>query len=149
MISKEALRELVKQKLKDADVLLANRRYAAAIYMSGYSLELAWKLKICKIFKFVHGFPESRAEFISYQNNVRSQRALANTISELKQIKIHDLNRLLFFSGVEVRVRRDFLNEWSLVVDWSPEMRYRTQRYLKRDASKIVNAFQTLIKHIL
>lgn len=58
MIPKTTLRELINQKLKDADVLIANRRYPAAIYIAGYALELALKLKVCKIFKFAQGFPE-------------------------------------------------------------------------------------------
>lgn len=65
MISKKTLRELVDQKLKDAEVLTANKRYASAIYMAGYALELTLKLKICKLFKFAQGFPENKAEFIS------------------------------------------------------------------------------------
>jgi hypothetical protein len=41
MIARKTLKELINQKLKDADILIANRRYPAAVYMAGYSLELA------------------------------------------------------------------------------------------------------------
>lgn len=81
MISKKTLRELVDQKLKDADVLIANRRYTSAIYMAGYALELALKLKVCKIFKFLKGFSENKVEFIVYQNSAKSQQLLAGTIT--------------------------------------------------------------------
>ena len=40
MISNNTLKELIEQKLKDADVLFANRRYAGAVYIAGYALEL-------------------------------------------------------------------------------------------------------------
>lgn len=120
MILKNTLRELVDQKLKDADVLIANRRYSAAIYISGYALELALKLNICNIFKFTQGFPEDKVEFGVYQNKLKSQKHLANTITKIKDIKNHDLNKLLFYSGVEYQIKLNYLNEWDLVVSWDP-----------------------------
>lgn len=132
MISKKTLRELVDQKLKDADVLIANRRYASAIYIAGYALELTLKLKVCKIFKFVQGFPENKSEFIVYQNNAKSQQLLAGTITQIKDIRNHDLNKLLFYSGAEYQIRLHYLNEWTLVASWDPEMRYKVQKVLKK-----------------
>lgn len=149
MIAKKTLRELVDQKLKDAEVLIANRRYATAVYMAGYALELALKLKICKIFKFAQGFPENKAEFIIYQNNAKSQPILAGTITQIKDIRNHDLNKLLFYSGVEFRIKLNYLNEWNLVVSWDPEMRYKVQKVLKREAVNKVTAIETLIQNIL
>lgn len=149
MISKKILRELVDQKLKDADVLIANRRYASAIYIAGYAIELALKLKVCKIFKFVQGFPENKAEFIFYQNSVKSQSLLAGTITQIKDIRNHDLNKLLFYSGVEYQLRLNFLNEWNLVVGWDPEMRYKLQKVLKREAVSNIKAIKTLVQNIL
>jgi hypothetical protein len=149
MIYKKILRELVKQKLKDADILITNRRYASAIYIAGYSLELALKLKICKIFKFVQGFPENKAEFIIYQNSVKSQSLLAGTITQIKDIRNHDLNKLLFYSGVEYQIRLNFLNEWNLAVSWDPEMRYKLQKILKKEAVSKLTAIKALIQNIL
>jgi hypothetical protein len=149
MISKKVLRELVDQKLKDADIVVANRRYASAIYIGGYGLELALKLKVCKIFKFGQGFPENKAEFILYQNSVKSQPLLAGTIIQIKDIKNHDLDKLLFYSGVEYQIRLNFLNEWNLVVGWDPEMRYKLQKVLKREATNNIKAIRTLVQNIL
>lgn len=143
------LRELVDQKLKDAEILIANRRYASAIYIAGYALELALKLKICKIFKFAEGFPESKAEFIFYQNSVKSQPLLAGTISQIKDIRNHDLNKLLFYSGAEYQIRLNFLNEWNLVVSWNPEMRYKLQKVLKSQAVSNVKAIKILVQNLL
>lgn len=70
MIDKKILRILITQKLKDADVLIASNRYSSAVYLAGYALEISLKLKICKIFKFVKGFPENKSEFTYYQNSV-------------------------------------------------------------------------------
>jgi hypothetical protein len=149
MISKKTLKELIDQKLKDADVLVANRRYATAIYIAGYALELALKLKICKIFKFAQGFPENKIEFDVYQNSVKSQLLLADTITQIKDIRNHDLNKLLFYSGVEYKIKLHYLNDWNLVVGWNPEMRYKVQKVLKSEATNNVNAVRTIIKNIL
>jgi HEPN domain-containing protein len=149
MIAKKTLRELVDQKLKDADVLIKNRRYAAAIYLAGYALEIALKFKICKIFKFVQGFPEDKIEFSIYQNRAKSQRLLAGAITQVKEIRTHDLNKLLFFSGKEYNIKLNYLNEWESAVSWNPEMRYKLQVYLKKDALGMVNAIKTIIQNIL
>ena len=149
MISKKILRELIEQKLSDADILIANRRYASAIYISGYALELALKLKICKIFKFAQGFPENKTEFIFYQNSLKSQPLLAGTITQIKEIKSHDLNKLLFYSGVEVQIKLNFLTEWNLVAGWDPEMRYKIQKVPKREAVKKVTAIKIIVQNIL
>ncbi len=109
MISKRILKELIEQKVQDADVLIANRRYATAVYIAGYAIELALKLKICKIFKFAQGFPENKAEFGVYQNSVKSQQLLAGAITQIKDIRNHNLNRLLFYSGIEYQIRLNYL----------------------------------------
>jgi hypothetical protein len=149
MISRKTLRELVDQKLKDAEVLIANRRYASAMYMAGYALELALKLKICKIFRFTKGFPEDNADFTIYKNSAKSQPLLAGTITQIRDIRNHDLNKLLFYSGVEFRIKLNNLSEWNLVVGWNPEMRYKIQKVLKNDALRQLTAIKTLIQNIL
>lgn len=149
MISKKILRELVDQKLKDAEVLIDNRRYASAIYMAGYALEVALKLKICKIFKFVQGFPENKQEFILYQNTAKSQPLLAGTITQIKEIRNHDLNKLIFYSGVEFQIKLNFLPEWNLAVSWNPEMRYKIEKVLKTEATNKVAAIKTIVQNIL
>lgn len=143
------MRELVDQKLKDAEVLIANRRYTSAIYMAGYAIELALKLKICKIFKFVQGFPENKAEFRTYQNSAKSQPLLAGTITQIKDIRNHDLNKLLFYSGVEFRIKLNYLDEWNLVASWDPEMRYKVRKVLKSEAVSKLTAIETLVENIL
>ncbi|HYF31030.1 MAG TPA: hypothetical protein VD993_07915 [Chitinophagaceae bacterium] len=149
MIPKKTLRGLINHKLKDAGVLIANRRYAAGVYLAGYALEVALKLKVCKIFKFTQGFPENKAEFVVYQNNARSQKLLAGAITQLKDIRNHDLNKLLFFSGTEYKIKLHHLNEWNLVVGWNPETRYIIKRVLKNEAVSKINAIKILIQQIL
>lgn len=149
MISTKTLKALIDQKLRDAEVLMANRRYSTAIYIVGYAIELTLKLKICKIFKFAQGFPENKMEFGIYQNRVKSQPLFAGTITQIKDIRNHELNKLLFYSGAEVQIKRDYLDEWNLVVGWHPEMRYKMQNVSKREAINYINAIKVLIQNIL
>ncbi len=74
MIPKKILRELVNQKLKDAEVLTSNRRYSTAFYIAGYALEIALKLKVCRIFKFAQGFPEDKLDFSKYRDSFKHQK---------------------------------------------------------------------------
>lgn len=149
MISKRDLRKLVDQKLKDADALMAKKRYATAIYIGGYAIELALKLKICRIFKFSQGFPENRLEFTIYQSSSQSQQLLVGAITQIREIRNHDLNKLLFYSGVEYQIKLNYLTEWALVSDWDPEMRYRVQKISKNEALNNISAIKILIKNIL
>jgi len=77
MIDKKVLRVLIGQKLKDADVLVANSRYSSAVYLAGYALE------------------------------------------------------------------------WNLVVTRNPEMRYKIQKFLKKDTLENIAAIRILIQNIL
>ena len=149
MISKKDLRKLINQKVKDAEALLAERRYATAVYIAGYAIELALKLKICRIFKFSQGFPENRLEFAIYQSSLQNQHLLVGAITQIKDIRNHDLNKLLFYSGVEYRIKLNYLTEWSIVAKWNPEIRYKIQKTLKNEASSNISAVKILIKNIL
>ena len=149
MISKQNIRELINQKLKDSDALISKRRYGTAFYISGYALELALKLKICKIFKFTQGFPENKIEFQYYQNTVKQNQLLSKTIKNIQDIRNHDLNKLLFYSGAEYKVRLNLIIEWAAVVDWNPEMRYKIIKIKKQATVYKLNALKSIIKKIL
>ena len=149
MILKPAIRALIIERLKDADVLISHRRYQASYYMAGYALELSLKLKICKIFKFNKGFPEDKLDFQTYQNSYKHQKLLVNTITKVRDIRNHDLNKLLFYSGVEYDIKLNYLNEWNLVVNWDPEMRYSIQKIPKIDAENKLSAIKKIITNIL
>lgn len=149
MISKKEIRELINLRLKDADALITKRRYSTAIYISGYAIELALKFKICKIFKFKQGFPENKTEFTIYQNNIKSKQLLLGAVTQIKEIKNHDLNKLLFYSGAEYQIKLNYLSEWNLIVSWNPEMRYKIQKVLRNEALLKTKAIKTLIQNIL
>lgn len=108
MIATASLRAIAKARLRDAQVLLQAKRYDGAFYLCGYAVELALKARICRTLRW-SGFPETGQDF-----------------KGLQSIKTHDLEILLRFSGIEDRIRRKYLTEWSVLLDWNPEKRYQS-----------------------
>ncbi|MEO8146717.1 MAG: hypothetical protein ABI723_03715 [Bacteroidia bacterium] len=149
MISKPVLRELVTHRLRDAEALFAKKRYRGAIYMSGYAIEIALKYKICKLYLFSKGFPENKVEFQSYYNVTGIKKQLRQTIKSVQEIKNHDLSKLLFYSGSELRVKSKTLIEWHLIATWNPEMRYANTLIRKSEAQNKLSAVKSLLKEIL
>src|ERR1043166_5785989 len=124
MIAKADLLKIARNKLKDAQILLDNRRYSSAIYLAGYAVELALKYRMCWLYRFKHGFPENATEFNTYLPT--SSGLLRTTITSIRQIKIHDLDKLLFFSGEEIPIKTHFATEWAEVSSWTHLDRYST-----------------------
>lgn len=107
MISRSDLRKIARAKLEDAEVLLRAQRYDSAVYLCGYAIELALKARICLVLNW-NEFPSSNAEFQKYQS-----------------FKTHELDVLLRLAGAEAIMKNKYINEWSAVVGWNPEMRYK------------------------
>ena len=144
MISKRVLKELINIRLKDAQALFKTRRYQASIYLSGYSIEIALKLRICRMFSFNKGFPETKSEFSDYKNP-SSKGNVAIAIKELKEIRHHGLTKLIIYSGVETRIKQAYLNEWNLIAGWDPKIRYEISKTRKADAYSWLSSVQVLI----
>ena len=53
MISPAELRKTARARLKDAQVLLAAKRYDGCVYLCGYSIEIGLKARICRALKLV------------------------------------------------------------------------------------------------
>lgn len=87
MIPDKTLRYLVVQRIKDAEALLNNNRYPAAIYFAGYAVEVALKKKICVTFEFHLGFPETKQEFSNYLQFVNNDTRQSSEI-DLRDIRI-------------------------------------------------------------
>jgi hypothetical protein len=43
----------------------------------------------------------------------------------LASFKVHDLETLLHLTGRATRIRASYMTEWSVVVQWNPDVRYR------------------------
>ena len=129
MIPRADLIRMARGRLKDAQALLDAGRYDGAIYLGGYVVEIALKHRICKTLKW-SGFPQTNKEFQGYQS-----------------FKTHDLNVLLSLSGIETKVRANYVTEWSAVSVWDAELRYNLiGSTSKTEAERLVQAAQKLLK---
>ena len=106
MLRVEALRTLSVARLEDARGLLAAGRNEGSIYLCGYAVELALKARICETLRW-SGFPETASEFGDYRS-----------------FRTHDLNVLLYLSGVRNRILVELKEDWGVVSKWYPELRY-------------------------
>ncbi|NGX52823.1 MAG: hypothetical protein KR126chlam5_01128 [Candidatus Anoxychlamydiales bacterium] len=124
----EDLENLSKQRLKDAEVLYAAGRYDGAFYICGYAVELALKKKICITLGW-DGYPGRGKGSEKY-----------------KSFKTHKFEDLLHFSGVEKKINKQFLSEWSIVMKWDPEIRYSSKKQTDGDAENLINSAKILLK---
>lgn len=106
MLTPLQLETLVADRIVDAETLIANGRYGAALYICGYAVELALKRRICLTLAWP-GFPETSAEFKLTGN-----------------LKVHDFPTLVQFTGRQSQFTLAN-NEWATVLAWSPENRYK------------------------
>lgn len=128
MISTADLMTIARERLTDAETLLNAHRYEGAIYLCGYSIEIALKHKICQTLNWT-GFPSTNKEFDKY-----------------KSLKTHDLDVLLSLTGVETTLKATHLAEWSAVSIWNPEARYNPIGVVDpTDATLMINSAKTLI----
>lgn len=148
MILKPTLKSLSAKYLLDAEVLSLNKRYSSSIYIGGYAIELALKFQICETMIFRLGFPENKAEFNSYFSDTRNL-LLRATIKELRDIRNHDLKKLLRYSGEQYNIETSFVGDWSKVKDWNPEMRYENKIIRQSRANDFLNSAKTIINQIL
>jgi hypothetical protein len=67
MTTKYDLRAIARARLRDAQALLAAKRFDAASYLCGYAVEIALKARICKTLGW-DGFPQTAKEFRGFQS---------------------------------------------------------------------------------
>ncbi len=107
MLPTKEVRRIAAARLQDAGALHAAERYDGAVYLCGYAVELALKARICRTLKW-SGYPLTNAEFAG-----------------LSSFKVHDLELLLKLTGRAALVKAHHLVEWSVVLTWKPEDRYK------------------------
>jgi HEPN domain-containing protein len=135
MIPVADLRKLARARLRDAEVLFQSKRYDGGLYLCGYAVELALKARICRTLKWP-AFPETRNEFKEYQS-----------------FRTHSLDVLLHLSGVETKVKSRLLSDWSVVVKWDPEGRYRIRtktgtKAQKNDLKQMIASARRVLKAV-
>ena len=80
------------------------------------------------------GFPENKVEFQDYFVG-STGAAIHGVIRKLRDIRNHDLEKLLLFSGEEFFISTKLAEEWNLIRVWNPAMRYRL-RTIRKDRCK-------------
>ena len=146
MLTVGQLREIARERIKDAEALFGAERYEGAMYICGYAVEIALKARICKTLRWTD-FPQTDSEF-GGQNRKYSP------------FKTHLLNLLLSYSGREDQIRNRFTVEWSLVGSWDPQSRYNPtikmtratramdRRALKAKARQVIDSATILLRKI-
>ena len=130
MIAPKVLKSICRARLSDAKVLLKAKRYDGAVYICGYVVELALKARICHTLRWA-GFPETRHEFRDFQS-----------------LRTHDLEILLRFSGIEPRIKGKYFTQWSAVLNWDPDKRYRAGQTSEQKASDMIASAAKLLRAI-
>ena len=130
MNSIQEIKDLAELRLKEARTLLANQCPDGAYYLGGYALELALKAAICKNWDVEDLFAEHNQ----------------HPKDSIKVLKVHDLARLLLFSGLIERHKAaqgtspDFNTNWSNVTKWSESDRYNQGKYTAHDVKIFLNS---------
>ncbi|WP_089686833.1 HEPN domain-containing protein [Catalinimonas alkaloidigena] len=133
-MSREELKELSRIRIKEAKVLLDNKFYDGAYYLSGYSVECALKACIAKNTKR-YDFPDKKVAIESHT---------------------HELLKLVKIAGLEIDLKKkldlepQFQLNWAIVKDWSEITRYKRNSVLDaRDLySAITNRSNGIMKWI-
>lgn len=133
MIAVADLHRTAREYLRAAKLLRTHKSYDAAVYLCGYAVEIALKARICRTLKWTTGFPQNPSEFQDRGN-----------------LKTHDFQALLNFTGVQARIRRICLLEWSIASRWRPEQRYDPAgTKTLSDVNEIIAATQVLLRVLL
>jgi HEPN domain-containing protein len=132
MLTRDELLKIARARLIDAEVLSRSRRYDGAIYLCGYAVEIKLKARICRTLHW-NGYPATRNEFQRYQS-----------------FKTHDLDVLLRLSGVESKIKSNFLAEWSVVAEWDTNARYKPiGSASKQEVELMIEYTKTLLRELL
>jgi HEPN domain-containing protein len=119
-LNRRNLKNLALTGLEEVEVLLQNRQYSGAYYLSGYVIECALKACMAKQTK-KFDFPDYKTVRESYTHKLEQLVKVAKLDTELKSLN-----------------DPDFSLRWSTVKDWSEESRYQTHN--KQEALDIYSA---------
>ncbi|MCT7984221.1 HEPN domain-containing protein [Laspinema sp. A4] len=116
------MKTIALMRLKEVEVLINNRQYSGAYYLSGYVIECALKACIArKTQKF--DFPDKKTVLDSYTHDLEKLVKVAQLENELK---FHLKNP-------------DFNSRWLSVIQWNEESRYQ-----KHSKQKTIDIYQSI-----
>ncbi|MBZ4193126.1 MAG: HEPN domain-containing protein [Candidatus Contendobacter sp.] len=115
----------ITQKYRDAELLIDHCRYANAIYLCGYCVELALKYAIARNMNWSAFKPEGKLKFL----------------------KVHDFDLLIMLTGQETRIRK--LPSWSIVNQWTEAQRYEDPtKTTQEDAQAMIAAAKQFVEEL-
>jgi len=134
MISSPELNKISRARIRDARLLLKNGSYDGSLYICGYAIEIALKAVICKNLA-LSGIPHTNEEF-----------------SNIARLKTHNLEELLKQVPTYIgnKVKSVYLADWSIVLQWNPEMRYAPIRgkQVKIQAEGAIRSAQRITRYL-
>jgi len=139
---------IARTRLGDAQCLLEQGHLDGAFYLGGYAVEIAFKIRLCKI-ENLSGFPSDKDDFNSFKQN-----GLINTSYRKDQWFDHSLERLKILiekteqqKGMQsIDFEYDYSEDWGFVIEWNETKRY--QEIGSYNLEKVTN-FVKSIENIL
>lgn len=107
-ISREELKKLAELRFSEAKILFSAESYSGSYYICGYAVEMALKAVIARQFR-KHVFPDKALVGQLFQHNIQNLCNLAGLSEKLRQQR---------------ETTPQFDANWSVVVAWTPEVRY-------------------------
>lgn len=128
----------VGHRLTDAEVLLSDRRWRAAMYMAGYAVECRLKAKLMKKYGCDH------------LRDLGAELAKRGKLDDANDIFTHSLGLLMRLTD-RLPVLQSDVERWKLfttVNRWVPAWRYTASQSNKDEASDFVEAADQLARWI-
>ncbi len=124
-------------RLKDAEILVKNKRYDGAYYLAGYVVEYSLKAVIAKLIPLkVFGFPSVKEDF--------------NILSNLREHNFEKLLEIIMpIKTDQTNFKDKFKKEWGVILEWSPEIRYsKVNKITLQETELIIETCKTLYNEI-
>jgi hypothetical protein len=151
MTNPQEIKDLAKQRLKEAEILLKNGMCDGAFYLAGYSVELTLKAKICERLGIPNLFDETNT----------AANAIKGIGDIRKALKTHNLFILLIFSALRMKFDNEKATNKELALansllfnSWDENARYKPCGHiLEKDVHKLItllsgnNGFITWIEN--
>lgn len=126
-MKKGEIEKIVQARIEDAEILYKESRFDGSVYLCGYAVELGLKARICRTLQWDE-YPTS---------------------GKYNTFKTHDLDVLLHLTGMEDKVKLKYLEEWSIVAQWSPDARYNPIGTVKdSDAKDMLDSTKEILKQL-
>jgi hypothetical protein len=150
----QEIKDLAYLRLSEAEILCDKCKYDGAFYLAGYSVELMLKAKICEHWGIPNLFAETNYARVSFNfgnscaitdGDLQTRLLKIATNALRKELKTHDINFLLLFSGVLEKFNRAKIHNitlrnsyqfFSASTGWNEQVRYlpinsKTEEYVK------------------